>query len=433
MKRGMIGVLTALLALSVVGCGGNGEDSTKKQEETPLPPAIEALLSEGQLDAPAYTPLPQYAPANLNDARIQAISFENVAYKGEKTQVFAYLGIPDGASSENPVPGVVLVHGGGGTAFPEWVQMWVDAGYAAIAFDTDGNCNPSGGSAWSTTGSDPDDLFKGPANDWLSSSFRPIKEQWIYHAVSAAMNAQSLLRRLPAVADDKIGITGISWGGVITSIAMGVDTRFRFAVPVYCNGCFRDGIARMDKDYWDDKATELWEPSLFFDRVKADVLFLNSDHDGFHSLNATNAAHAKLKDSWQTILPNLVHGHIQAWEVKETMAFADAAVGKSVQKLVRVASQEVSDRTVKLTFRAEQGVEVVRAEMYAVKGEYAYTLSSNKADGGVLKEDFEKVAEQTQIGNGEVTIPLPSDVRHFYVNLITADGFVSSSVMQKAA
>ena len=30
------------------------------------------------------------------------------------------------------VPGMVLVHGGGGTAFASWVKRWNDRGYAAM-------------------------------------------------------------------------------------------------------------------------------------------------------------------------------------------------------------------------------------------------------------------------------------------------------------
>ena len=35
-------------------------------------------------------------------------------------------------------PAVVLVHGGGGKAFPQWVAKWAEEGYAAIAMDLGG-------------------------------------------------------------------------------------------------------------------------------------------------------------------------------------------------------------------------------------------------------------------------------------------------------
>ena len=39
-------------------------------------------------------------------------------------------------------PGVVLIHGGGGTAFADWVYLWAKRGYAAIAMDLNGSRPP---------------------------------------------------------------------------------------------------------------------------------------------------------------------------------------------------------------------------------------------------------------------------------------------------
>jgi len=56
------------------------------------------------------------------DGPVRAILFENEAFHGEPTEVFAYLGMPRGEG--RPVPGMVCVHGGGGKAFRRWVEMW---------------------------------------------------------------------------------------------------------------------------------------------------------------------------------------------------------------------------------------------------------------------------------------------------------------------
>ena len=37
------------------------------------------------------------------------------------------------------MPGIVLVHGGGGVPFASWVKMWNDRGYAAIAMSVTGD------------------------------------------------------------------------------------------------------------------------------------------------------------------------------------------------------------------------------------------------------------------------------------------------------
>jgi hypothetical protein len=68
---------------------------------------------------------------------VEAYFLQSVPYNNAPTHVFAYVGIPSIATKDNPVPGVVLIHGGGGTAFYDWVKMWNDWGYAAIAIDTE--------------------------------------------------------------------------------------------------------------------------------------------------------------------------------------------------------------------------------------------------------------------------------------------------------
>ena len=68
---------------------------------------------------------------------VKALYFEGAKYKDNKTKVFCYMGYPKN-SEKSKVPAVVLVHGGGGHAYAEWVKIWNDRGYAAIALDLRG-------------------------------------------------------------------------------------------------------------------------------------------------------------------------------------------------------------------------------------------------------------------------------------------------------
>ena len=52
-----------------------------------------------------------------------------------KAEFFAYIGIPSTPMPKGGYPGIVLIHGGGGTAFPGWTKMWVDKGFVVIALD----------------------------------------------------------------------------------------------------------------------------------------------------------------------------------------------------------------------------------------------------------------------------------------------------------
>src|SRR5258708_6182309 len=66
---------------------------------------------------------------------LQEVYYEGEPLKGKPTRVFAYFAKPDGPG---PFPGMVLVHGGGGTAFSEWALHWAKRGYAAISMNLSG-------------------------------------------------------------------------------------------------------------------------------------------------------------------------------------------------------------------------------------------------------------------------------------------------------
>ena len=70
----------------------------------------------------------------------EPIFFSGPAYKDkEATKVFGYIGLPAGLQPGETCPGMVLLHGGGGTAFDVWVEHWNTRGYAAITFDQCGD------------------------------------------------------------------------------------------------------------------------------------------------------------------------------------------------------------------------------------------------------------------------------------------------------
>ena len=97
---------------------------------------------------------------------VRAIWLEGAAYRGRPTRVFAWLGVPAGAQPRS-LPGMVLVHGGGGTAFATWVHRWVKRGYAAIAIDTCGNL-PRGGRCIVLFGCEPSGLHDIGESDALT-------------------------------------------------------------------------------------------------------------------------------------------------------------------------------------------------------------------------------------------------------------------------
>lgn len=267
---------------------------------------------------------------------IREVRYAGEEFEGKPTRVFAYYGKPEGAG---PFPGVVLVHGGGGKAFKDWVAHWVKRGYAAIAMDLaghgpDGMRMPDGG---------PD---QGHEAKFRAFTEDQVKTVWTYYAVAAVMRAHSLLLSQPEVEKTKTGITGISWGGYLTCITAGVDHRFKVAVPVY--GCgFIDQESAWVESEFDKMSPEqrtLWvkyfEPSKYLPGVRCPILFITGTNDEPYPLviHEKSVRLVDSKYSTLTVIPRLPHGHI--WTFPEVDAFIDSEL-KGGEKLIKISGSAI--------------------------------------------------------------------------------------------
>jgi cephalosporin-C deacetylase-like acetyl esterase len=168
-----------------------------------FPALKEQFAALGTLrEAPAMIP----AEGFESNEHLKAVYFDARPWKGKPTKVFAWLGMPKNARGK--VPGVVLVHGGGGTAFKEWVTLWNDRGYAAISIAVEGQTDQK--DAQAESGSIPtgwkQHAWSGPWRKGIYGDVdQPQEDQWMYHAVADTVLANSLLRSLPEV-DENSGL-----------------------------------------------------------------------------------------------------------------------------------------------------------------------------------------------------------------------------------
>ena len=87
-------------------------------------------------DGASLAKAPKVFPATERPANgLRSLFYEGADYKGKPTWVFAYYAAPQGTPPAGGWPAVVCAHGGGGTAYPNWVRTWNSHGYAAIAMD----------------------------------------------------------------------------------------------------------------------------------------------------------------------------------------------------------------------------------------------------------------------------------------------------------
>lgn len=286
--------------------------------------------------------LKQVPPASFGPRQglLQPVYYQGNARNNRPTRIFAWYARPAG---DEPVPGMVLVHGGGGKAFADWATHWARRGYAALAMDLAGH-GPDG--PLPDGGPDQSDEGKFGAFDDQSTG-----RMWTTHAIAAVIRGHSLLAAQPGVDPDRIGITGISWGGYLTCIAAGVDNRFRVAVPVYgCGFLHENSVWREPRfERMDAAQRERWvhwfDPSRYLPGVRCPILFLNGTNDFAYPLDSYRKSYDLVpKNRTVAVIPRLPHGHI--WTFREVDLFVDSVLkgGAPLPRLgdLQTAGQEVS-------------------------------------------------------------------------------------------
>jgi dienelactone hydrolase len=332
---------------------------------------------------------------------VKAITFSGMPFQGKPARVFAWLGIPTVKAGEK-VPAMVLIHGGGGTAFDEWVRLWVGRGYAAIAMDTCGQV-PVG-----NYGQYIRDAQGGPAG-WggFDQLDRPREEQWTYHAVADAILAHSLVRSLPEVDSERTGVTGISWGGYLTCIVAGVDHRFKLAVPVY--GCgfyrdtiFQDGLEKLDAKLA-DRWLESWDPSVYLGAAEMPFLWVTGSNDFAYTMKALQRSYRLPRGARMLCVRlRMPHAHGGAGEnPEEIRVFADSIL-KSGVPLAEITGSGRDGTNAWVTFSAKAPIS--RAE-----------LNFTKDVGRWQDRKWDSMTAQ-QVG-GKFSAGIPEGTRVYYFNL----------------
>ena len=310
------------------------------------------------------TPKSWEAP-NPGEAGVKAVWIAGPLFKGKPTRAFAYYGIPNGRIGN--VPAMVLIHGGGGTAFAEWVRMWNAQGFAAIAIDTVGTIpdKAEAGKLWNAVRKRHE--FSGPAS-WgdFSNVDAPISDQWSYHAVAVSILAHSFLRAQPEVDPKRIGVTGISWGGYLTSIVASLDHRFRFGIPIYGCGFLGEDSAWL-KDF--DKLgaeragkwLKLWDPSSYLSMGRRPMFWINGTNDFAYVMSSWQKSYKLPRGKRMLSLQvRMKHNHPDGAKPEEIFSFAKAKL-MSGPNLLQIGKQGVSQQEAWATY--EKQVTPVKAEL----------------------------------------------------------------------
>lgn len=285
------------------------------------------------------------------DQPVHSLTYAGEKYQGHDTEVFAFYASPLTLGAEvkpgTKFPGVVCIHGGGGTAFADWVHLWAKRGYAVIAMDLNGSRPPDpefdlktgmaiGNGHRGTRTRLPNG---GPAHDHpekFDCVLTPdTSDDWPFHAAASVMRAHSLLRSFPEVDAEHTAVTGISWGGYTTCLVASLDDRFKAAVPVYGCGFLHEGesVQKPSIDKLDPEHRALWvkeyDPGSLLPRCRVPIFFVNGTNDVHYVLDSYMKSYAVVPgEKHLRIEVNMSHGHPPGWAPQEIGLFIDSKCKK---------------------------------------------------------------------------------------------------------
>ena len=373
--------------------------------------------------APAHEWVDQKSP-------VHALFYTGEAFQGKPSRVFAYYATPDTLAGTptkpgTKYPGVVLIHGGGGTAFKVWAELWAKRGYAAIAMDL-GGVRPDEADEKKRT-----PVLQGGPDQGHPAKFETIKtdditDDWPYHAVANGILAHSLLRSFPEVDPERTAVTGISWGGYTTCLVASLDHRFKAAVPVYgCgflneNSCWLDQFTNLGPEktaQW----VKQYDPGTWLPQCRVPIFFVNGTNDFAYPLDSYMKSFnaVKLTPKNIHIQVKMPHGHSSGWTPIEIGLYIDSLLGVRGEKpLPSCDAPEIAGDKVKASVRSPLPVKFVMFS-YAKPGD-----AINKREWVSVPATYE---------NGTVTAPAPPpDSDMYFFNIADErDAMISSVVWMK--
>jgi len=158
----------------------------------------------------------------------EGVMLRRVVFRSrDESEIFAVIAKP---TAPGKYPGMLVLHGGGGSAEVDKAIAWAQRGYVAVAPDLPGIAEPKKlvdtKGKWSA--------LKYGEGRWQANP--DGSASMIFDAVLAAMKSLYLLRAQPEVDPSRIGVVGISWGGYMTTMVAGLaGDQVRAAFAVY--GC----------------------------------------------------------------------------------------------------------------------------------------------------------------------------------------------------
>ncbi|OGC07028.1 hypothetical protein A3H38_03900, partial [candidate division WOR-1 bacterium RIFCSPLOWO2_02_FULL_46_20] len=234
--------------------------------------------------------------------QVEEIYYQSRLYNGQPSKIFGYYCYP--ADFEQELPAIIISHGGGGTASLARTITWANRGYAVLAIDLPGKGEQRASSRSTGPNMDVPTLLRTTPN---------IEDNYLIHSVAAIRNGITYLTQRAEVDAGRIGLVGLSWGGVNTILTNGQDKRLKTAVNVFGAGYIPEGCTWQTRfDIMTDEELALWDkyidPKNFLTTQHAPILFITGTNDHCYYLPTFQKSYNEVTAPKKLVLiPNLKH------------------------------------------------------------------------------------------------------------------------------
>jgi dienelactone hydrolase len=279
-------------------------------------------------------------------------------------------------------PGLLLLHGGGGSAQEDMALDWAKRGFVVLAPDLPGIGNSekikNGSGAWKQ--------LKYGVNHFRVDEDATSSD--IFDGVLAALQSLYLLRSFPDVNPHRIGVTGVSWGGYATIMVAGLAGKdIRAAYSIYGAGnydlgsAFQKDLAKLSKEKADIWLQQLdarnYAPGIrahFFEAAATNDTFfwipaVSATLEEIHS--PKNFVYAPNSNHWMDIpggCERTEEGvpHDNGWMSMQTVYFEYALMGKGkpFPRVMDDGATPAGEHAESVRFRVKGAVGATRATVY---------------------------------------------------------------------
>lgn len=270
-----------------------------------MPRLLPLLVLGGAALAAPGLDLARLATETVDEITVSAVYYTSEVVDGQPVRVFGYLARPTNVTGR--IPGVIELHGGGGTANRQSALNTAKLGVCVLNLDWSGK--PEKAEHVTQVGA------LGDPELWNVRGVQAdLSDCGADHLTLAIRRGLDLLAAQPEVDPDRLAVMGGSWGGFLSILAAGLDQRVKAAVSGFgCGGfngtyelCARPlyDLSAAQQKYWFDHVDPL---SHAADAV-GPVALMTGTNDLHFWLSGAVATFAKLPAGSRLILaPNCVH------------------------------------------------------------------------------------------------------------------------------